>query len=139
MAWRDLIVSSQPHLIVSPSKVSARDSAPSRSYQPAAQVAPPTDPLPLAPPAQVPAKTIGPQGPTAPLQPGWLVSYHSLTPVQYGWQTVYPLVGGCDDRARGTVTTCDWDGVTSSLSIHSNVQVIIANKPQVAAPESKPQ
>jgi lipopolysaccharide export system protein LptC len=33
----------------------------------------------------------------------------------------------------------DWDGATSSLSIHSNVQVIIVNKPQVAAPESKPQ
>jgi 3-deoxy-D-manno-octulosonate 8-phosphate phosphatase (KDO 8-P phosphatase) len=31
----------------------------------------------------------------------------------------------------------DWDGATSSLSIHSNVQVIIVNKPQVAAPESK--
>lgn len=31
----------------------------------------------------------------------------------------------------------DWDGTTSSLSIHSNVHVIIINKPQVAAPESK--
>lgn len=33
----------------------------------------------------------------------------------------------------------DWDGATSSLSIHSNVQVIIVNKPQAPAPESKPQ
>jgi hypothetical protein len=39
--------------------------------------------------------------PTAPLQPGWLVVYRD------GHGT---LCGGFDDRERGTVQDCRWDG-----------------------------
>jgi hypothetical protein len=46
--------------------------------------------------------------PLPPLQPGWLVVYHSLIPQTYKGQVVYPLVGGCTDRAHGTVSQCIW-------------------------------
>ena len=44
--------------------------------------------LPLDPPAE-------------PLQPGWLVCYRDRAG---------RLAGGVDDRARGTVQACTWDG-----------------------------
>jgi len=112
MAWRDLIVSSHPPPSMPPSKVPTVDIAdkPSAPLQAAAQEAPPGQPLRAsAPPAPETFPAL--PRPTAPLQPGWLVVYHSLTPVTYDGQVVYPLVGGCDDRAHGTVQDCEYDGL----------------------------
>lgn len=39
--------------------------------------------------------------PVEPLQPGWLVAYRDRRGA---------LCGGCDDRANGTVASCDWSG-----------------------------
>jgi hypothetical protein len=39
--------------------------------------------------------------PTPPLRPGWLVVYRDQRGV---------LCGGCDDRQRGTVGACRWEG-----------------------------
>lgn len=52
-------------------------------------------------PNKVHAITLPLDPPTEPLQPGWLVTYRDRAG---------RLAGGCDDRERGTVEKCRWDG-----------------------------
>jgi hypothetical protein len=48
------------------------------------------------------------QEPLPPLSPGWLVAYRD---------SAGRLCGGCDDRARGTVKCCEWDGQTWRITL----------------------
>jgi hypothetical protein len=52
-------------------------------------------------PGKVEVLDLPPDLPIEPLQPGWLVCYRDRAG---------RLCGGCDDRAHGTVTACQWDG-----------------------------
>lgn len=70
---------------------------------------PPTSPKPPRPHAQADV-------PTAPLAPGWLVAYYDHTG---------RLCGGCDDRARGTVSRCDWDGTSWAVTLRNGEVVPI--------------
>lgn len=47
-------------------------------------------------------------GPTAPLQPGWLVVYRDRAGT---------LCGGCDERQHRTVQGCRWDGSTWTVTL----------------------
>lgn len=48
------------------------------------------------------------QSPQSPLQRGWLVAYRD----QSG-----RLCGGCDERDRGTVSRCEWDGTSWAVTV----------------------
>lgn len=52
-------------------------------------------------PTQLEMMILPPDLPVEPLQPGWLVCYRDRAG---------RLAGGCDDRANGTVQSCQWDG-----------------------------
>lgn len=52
-------------------------------------------------PTQLEMLTLPPDPPVEPLQPGWLVVYRARDG---------RLCGGADDRQRGTVKACIWDG-----------------------------
>jgi hypothetical protein len=64
-----------------------------------------TKELPPSTPAEVGQTT---HEPLPPLSPGWLVAYRDLAG---------RLCGGCDDRERGTVACCEWDGWTWRIAL----------------------
>ena len=47
-------------------------------------------------------------GPTPPLQPGWLVAYRNRQQL---------LCGGCDDRQHGTIQECRWGGAAWTVHL----------------------
>jgi hypothetical protein len=66
-----------------------------------------TKEFPPSAPAEVDQTT---QEPLPPLSPGWLVAYRD---------SAGRLCGGCDDRERGTVAACAWDGQTWLITLTS--------------------
>ena len=107
--WRDLIVTSRP------SHTEPEEASRQTPAIPALEV-----PLSLPPDlphirrARTPPETVVHHGPLAPLQSGWLVVYHDRNGV---------LCGGCDDRAHGTVESCQWDGMAWTVHLTDGQQL----------------
>lgn len=59
-------------------------------------------------------RTSSAQSPEAPIRPGWLVAYRD----RHG-----ALVGGSDDRARGTVQECRWEAGRWTVFLTNGQQV----------------
>ena len=119
MGWRDLIVTSQtrPTLSTTPVKRHIEDienieprytKKSSLSIEKSPQNSIPTNPSSISSklPATVHGASSALDGPAPPLQPGWLVVYRNNSG---------SLCGGADDRLRGTVHSCLWEGTAWTL------------------------
>lgn len=65
---------------------------------------------------------------TPPLQPGWRIVYRDDQ-----WQ----LAGGSDDPDHGTVQSCQWDGVTVTVTLTDGQTIPLSRIRSVAALDDK--